>query len=71
MVSAKGLISYLIIRGHIQPFIHQILSINYVLGFLLGAENTVMNKEQVGEIRWVNKTWMHCGKCCGGISTAD
>lgn len=51
MVSAKGLISYLIIRGHIQPFIHQILSINYVLGFLLGAENTVMNKVQVGEIR--------------------
>jgi len=51
MVIAKGLISYLIIRGHIQPFIHQILSINYVLGFLLGAENTMMNKEQVGEIR--------------------
>ena len=49
MVSAKGLISHLIIGGLIQPFIDQILSIDSVLGFRLGTENTVVNKKQTGE----------------------
>lgn len=45
MVSANGLINHLIIRKVIQPFIHQIESIYYVLGFLLGTENTMENKQ--------------------------
>lgn len=47
MVSAKGLISHLIIGGLVEPFIHRMLSIKYVLGFLLGTKNTVVNKKQV------------------------
>lgn len=69
MVSAKGLISHLIIGGLIQPFIDQILSIDSVLGFRLGTENTVVNKKQTGETECVDTTGIRCVVSCDGTST--
>lgn len=69
MVSAKGLISHLIIGGLIQPFIDQILSIDSVLGFRLGTENTVVNKKQTGETECVDTTGIRCVVSRDGTST--